>query len=616
VTRRAIVLTLASTALLLAAFVAVPRAQSAWKPVSGTLVSRFAKDVVPDKVHPEYPRPQLTRADWQNLNGLWQYAIRPKDDGQPDAGRFDGTILVPFAPESGLSGVGKQVGPDQRLWYRRTFQVPAAWKGRRIVLRFEAVDWDARVWLNGKELGRHTGGYDPFAFDITPALKADADQELVLSVWDPSDAGWQPRGKQVRRPRTIWYTPTTGIWQTVWLEPLPEAAIERIKLTPDADAGTLRIDAWLRGVCDGCTIGAVATPDGKPVARAEGAADGPVTLTVPKPRLWSPAQPFLYDLALTLARDATTVDQVGSYFGLRKIAVGQAVRGPEGPRRRDTAKGAAASAAPAVTRLLLNNQPLFQLGFLDQGFWPDGLHTAPTDEALRFDIEATRQIGMNLARKHIKIEPERWYYWADKLGLLVWQDMPSGSNATPEARQNFAREWRDVIDARRNHPSIVMWVVFNEGWGQPDKAGTNMLADWTAQYDPTRLVNHASGWTDYGGGHVNDIHKYPGPAMPPLEEKRASVLGEFGGLGLPVRGHTWQDEKNWGYVSFKDAAELEKAYRERFAELREMVAKGLSAAVYTQTTDVEIEVNGLMTYDRAMFKIPPETLAAIHRTLY
>lgn len=581
--------------LLLWPLGASPETQS-WKPVDGRLTSVFAKDVSPDRVHPEYPRPQLVRTDWLNLNGVWQYAIRGVDDTLPAASAFDGSILVPFAPESALSGVGKTVGPAQRLWYRRTFRVPDAWTGRRVILRFEAVDWDARVWINGQSAGRHLGGYDPFAFDVTPLLAATGDQELVVSAWDPSDAGPQPRGKQVLRPRGIWYTPTTGIWQTVWLEPLPDAAIERVTLTPDADAGTLRVDAVLRGACDGCTLRAVASAGTMPVARIEGPADMPVTLKIPKPRLWSPSSPFLYDLALTLARGTEAVDQAGSYFGLRTISVGA----PGG----------------GMPRLLLNNVPLFQFGFLDQGFWPDGLHTAPTDAALRFDIEATKKIGMNMARKHIKVEPARWYYWADTLGLLVWQDMPNGSNATPEARQNFAREWRAIIDARRNHPSIVMWVVFNESWGQPDKAGTRLMGDWTAQYDPTRLVNHASGWTDYGGGHVADIHKYPGPAIPGPDPVRALVLGEFGGLGLPMRGHTWQDEKNWGYVSYKDAADLERAYRERLAELKALVAKGLSAAVYTQTTDVEIEVNGLLTYDRALFKIPADTLAAIHRTLY
>jgi hypothetical protein len=343
-------------------------------------------------------------------------------------------------------------------------------------------------------------------------------------------------------------------------------------------------------------VRAVALADGKPVATSEGSAGTPITVRIPQPRLWAPKNAFLYDLTITLLRGANAVDEVKSYVGLRKISIGRDESG--------------------VARLLLNNRPVFQFGFLDQGFWPDGLHTPPSDDAIRFDIASTLGFGMNLARKHIKIEPERWYYWADRLGLLVWQDMPSTTTATPESRANFADEWRRLIDARVNHPSIVMWVPFNEGWGQPDAAGTRAMAEWTAKYDPSRLVNNTSGWTDSGAGHTTDVHQYPGPSMPALERDRAAVLGEFGGLGLPTRGHTWQDEKNWGYVSFKDTAEYERAYREKIAQLRLLVARGLSAAIYTQTTDVEIETNGLMTYDREVFKIPPTALAEIHKTLY
>jgi len=567
-----------------------------WKPVEGRLLSRFAPDVTPAGPLPEYPRPQLVRSAWLNLNGLWQYAIRPKDAEAPGAA-YDGAILVPFAPESSLSGVGKMVGPDNRLWYRRTFRVPAAWAGKRIWLRFDAVDWDATVIVNGRRVGTHTGGYDPFAFDVTDVLAAGGgEQELVLSVWDPSDAGPQPRGKQVLKPRGIWYTPTTGIWQTVWLEPLPVQAIERLKLTPDADRGTVTIEARRYAPGDGCTLRASALAGGQTVASGEGPASAPLRLTIPRPHLWAPGDPFLYDLKVALVRNGTVIDEATGYFGLRKISLGP---GSDG-----------------AARLLINGKPLFQFGFLDQGFWPDGLHTPPTDEAMRFDIASTLGFGMNLARKHIKVEPERWYYWADKLGLLVWQDMPSGGNDTPEARKNFASEWQRLIDARYNHPSIVMWVPFNEGWGQPDADGTRAVAEWTAQYDPTRLVNNTSGWRDAGAGHVADVHQYPGPSMPALERTRAAVLGEFGGLGLPTRGHTWQDEKNWGYVSYRSPVELQQAYQERLAQLRLLVARGLSAAIYTQTTDVEIETNGLMTYDRAIVKIPQATLETLHRTLY
>jgi len=579
-----------------AAAVATQDRQAAgWKPVEGRLLSRFARDVSPAGPLPEYPRPQLVRSAWLNLNGLWQYAIRPTDAQDPGAS-YDGAILVPFAPESSLSGVGRTVGPDNRLWYRRTFQVPAAWAGKRVWLRFDAVDWDATVLVNGKRVGSHTGGYDPFAFDITNALSGSGDQELVVSVRDPSDAGPQPRGKQVLKPRGIWYTPTTGIWQTVWLEPLPDQAIERLKLTPDADAGTMTIESRLCAPGDGYTLRASALAGGRTVASGEGPASAPLRLTIPRPRLWAPGDPFLYDLKVALVRNGAVIDEAASYFGLRKISLGP---GSDG-----------------AARLLLNGKPLFQFGFLDQGFWPDGLHTPPTDDAMRFDIASTLGFGMNLARKHIKIEPDRWYYWADRLGLLVWQDMPSGGNDTPDARKNFSSEWQRLIDARYNHPSIVMWVPFNEGWGQPDAAGTREVAEWTARYDPTRLVNNTSGWRDAGAGHVADVHQYPGPSMPALERGRAAVVGEFGGLGLPTRGHTWQDEKNWGYVSFKSPAELQQAYQNLLAQLRLLAARGLSAAIYTQTSDVEIETNGLMTYDREVVKIPQATLAALHQTLY
>ncbi len=579
----------------LALTLATPRgqAQTPWHAARGPLASPYAARVSPENAWPEYPRPQLVRKDWLNLNGLWQYAIRPRDAGAPDS--FDGELLVPFPAESALSGVMKPVGPANRLWYRRRFTIPPAWKPRRVWLRFEAVDWLASVRVNGRQLTEHTGGYDPFAFDITAFLEPEGDQELVVGVWDPSDEGHQPRGKQVLKPRGIWYTPTTGIWQTVWLEPVPEASIGGLMLTPDVDAKALTILANGIGTKPDGRVRVVATAAGRVVGTATGPLNAPLVLAFPEIRTWSPDSPFLYDLTVTLLDNGKAVDEVASYFGMRKISLGKDRSG--------------------FTRLLLNGQPLFQYGFLDQGFWPEGLHTAPSDDALKSDIEMTRRLGMNLARKHIKIEPDRWYYWADRLGLLVWQDMPSGRNDTDADRRNFESEWQRLIDARRNHPSIVMWVVFNEGWGQYDREGTIRLAEWTSRYDPTRLVNQASGWTDHGAGHVSDVHMYPGPVMPGLEDGRAAVLGEFGGLGLPLKGHTWQDEKNWGYVSYKTPEELEAAYRYRLERLRSLIPCGLSAAVYTQTTDVEIEVNGLMTYDRTL-KIPAERLLPLHKPLF
>lgn len=570
-------------------------------------MTRWAKDVSPDRPLPEYPRPQMVRADWLNLNGLWDYAIVSTNQGQPT--QWDGQILVPFAVESALSGVKKPVGPTQRLWYRRAFEVPADWAGRQVRLNFGAVDWEAQVWVNGQLRLTHRGGYDAFMFDITDALKPGGPQELVVAVWDPSDAGPQPRGKQVQKPEGIWYTPTTGIWQTVWLEPVAGSYVQGLSIFPDVDAGAVTVGVATRVAAD-LTLKVEALRDGQVVAEHTENATGKeylfspgVRLKLPNPRLWSPSDPFLYDLRITVSEGGKVVDQVASYFGLRKIALGKDARG--------------------ANRLFLNNQPLFQFGPLDQGFWPDGLYTAPTDEALRYDIEVTKRLGFNLARKHVKVEPDRWYYWCDKLGLLVWQDMPSGDRyigtrdpditRTPESAKQYEGELGRLIDGMFNHPSIVMWVPFNEGWGQSDSVA---VVERIRKLDPTRLVNHASGWTDRGAGDVHDIHVYPGPGVPDPEPTRAGVLGEFGGLGLPVKGHTWQDEKNWGYRSYQNAADLTEAYLALLRRLHPLTGRaGLAAAVYTQTTDVEVEVNGLMTYDRAQIKMDPEVIGAANHAI-
>ena len=547
-------------------------AMAEWKPAEGPLSTRWTNKVRPDNALPEYPRPQMARADRQNLNGLWDYAVVTKEADRPE--QFDGQILVPFAVESALSGVMKKVAPDQAVWYRRTFSVPEAWSGRRVLLNFGGVDWETTVWLNGQKLGEHRGGYDPFSFDVTHALRS-GDNELVLRVWDPTDEGYQPRGKQVLKPGGIWYTPTTGIWQTVWLEPVPETYVRSIRIVPDLDASAVKVTVD----ADGGEVELTAMAGGNEVGTAQGAAGQTLAVKLDDVRAWSPDDPFLYDLKIKLTADGKT-DELSSYFGMRKIEV-----------RRDEL---------GINRLLLNGKPLFHFGPLDQGFWPDGLYTAPTDEALRYDIEVTKKLGMNMARKHVKVEPDRWYYWCDKLGLLVWQDMPSGNNKGPEGQANFRRELKAVVEAFSNHPSIVMWVPFNEGWGQHD---TEQIVAMIKQWDPTRLVNNASGWADRKVGDVHDIHSYPGPGTSPVEEGRAVVLGEFGGLGLPISGHTWQQEKNWGYRSFENREALNDGYVALLTKLRPLIGCGLSAAVYTQTSDVEIEVNGLMTYDRAIIKI-------------
>ncbi len=570
-----------------------------YEPVQGHIMTRWAKKVSPRNAHKEYPRPQMVRKDFQNLNGLWEYAIRPKDERHPQ--EFDGKILVPFAVESALSGVGKPVGKENRLWYRRTFDIPKKWADRQVLLNFGAVDWDATVWVNDIQIGVHKGGYDPFTLDITRALNETGPQKIVVSVWDPINEGTQPRGKQVRKPGGIWYTSVTGIWQTVWLEPVNETYIESLHITPDIDAQEVHISIDAANAA-GCTFKAKATSFGFAASVDTPDADK-IKIRIPNAKLWSPDSPHLYNLTVKVIAKGKTVDSVKSYFGMRKISL-----------QKDRA---------GINRLFLNNKPLFQYGPLDQGWWPDGLYTAPTDEALRYDIEMLKKVGCNMLRKHVKVEPDRLYYWCDKLGLMVWQDMPNGDRhiggsdpdlkRSADSAKQFELEWKNVIDAFRNHPCIVMWVPFNEGWGQYD---TERITKWTKQYDPTRLVNNTSGWSDRGVGDVHDIHSYPGPAAPPVEENRAAVLGEFGGLGLPVPGHTWQEKKNWGYRSYKTADELTDAYVALLGKLRALIGGGLSAAIYTQTTDVEIEVNGLMTYDRAMLKMDAERITEAARKLY
>jgi hypothetical protein len=559
----------------------------AWKPAPVALTTAQGREVQPAATWTEHPRPQLVRSAWRSLNGPWQLRAAHASDALPFQTEFEETVLVPFPLESSLSGVGRKV---ERAFYRRTFEVPADWRGKRVQLHFGAVDWHAAVWVNGVLLGLHDGGYDPFTFDVTDALKVSGPQEVVVDVADPTDAGNQPRGKQVLHPEGIWYTPSTGIWQTVWLEAVPQTHIARLHLRPELAAGRLHIEADVAQARGGDTLEVSASSSGTEIARAQGPAGGSLALAIPAPHAWSPQDPFLYDLRVAIVRGGQVVDEVASYFGLRDLGV-----------ERD---------GQGIPRLELNGEPLVQIGMLDQGFWPDGLYTAPSDAAMCADIELARRLGFNLLRKHVKVEPDRWYYHCDRLGMLVWQDMPSGNNETPRSHEQFERELEAMLRALENHPSIAMWVVFNEGWGQYD---TERLTERVSALDPTRWVSNASGWTDAKVGDVVDLHAYPGPACPPVESERAAVLGEFGGLGLGLPGHTWV-EKNWGYQGVADSDELTRRYVGLLRQVWKLQREsGLCAAVYTQLSDVETECNGLVTYDRAVVKVDAERVARANR---
>jgi len=563
-----------------------------WQPVPGNLMTRWAAKVDPAKPLPEHPRPQLVREAWQNLNGLWQFEIAAKDAAQPV--QFSRQILVPYPVESALSGIKQRVSQKDRLWYQRGFSVPAAWRKGRVLLHFTASDWATDVFVNGKPVGKHDGGYDPFEFDVTGFLTSGGDQSLVVSVWDPTAEGGQPHGKQTLVKHGIFYTSSSGIWGTVWLEAVPKSYVKGIKMVPDIDAGTLKltVDA------DAGTVRASVRDGQTKVAEASGKAGGEIVLRVPNAKLWTPDTPFLYDLDITLT-DGAAKDTVQSYFGMRKISIGPDEKG--------------------VTRMLLNNKFVFQTGPLDQGWWPDGLYTAPTDEALKYDIEVIKAHGFNMVRKHIKVEPERWHYWCDKLGVMVWQDMPScgrgipGDSPSPADKTQFELELRRMIETRYNHPSIVMWVIFNEGWGQHD---TERLAGLAKTWDPHRVINEASGGMFKGAGDVIDDHLYPFPPGPKPTATRASVAGECGGLGFNAKSHTWNDE-GWGYIrpgivgTFPTAEELTARYEE-ILDTWPRLAKdpGISGAVYTQLSDIETENNGLLTYDRAVCKIQPDVTKA------
>ena len=559
----------------------------------------------------EYPRPQMVRESYQCLNGEYDYSITPI--AANDMGEVKGKILVPFAIESELSGVEGALGDKEALWYRRTFTVNEDYAGKRVILHFGAVDWKCEVYLNGTNIGGHTGGYCPFCFDVTDYLSAE--NELIVKVVDPTDKGTQPRGKQISKPVGFWYTSTSGIWQTVWLEVVPETYISSVRLTPDIDSSSVNVAVSVKGRA---TVRATVMDGDKAVASKEFV--GEAKIQIPDQKLWSPESPFLYDLVLELVQDGEVIDSVKSYFGMRKYSLSRDKKGH--------------------VRLCLNNKPYFQKGLLDQGYWPDGGMTAPTDEALIYDIEKMRDLGYNMLRKHIKVEPMRWYYHCDRLGMLVWQDMPNGCNVNQlvagvlpnigvknmtdkisglydrkdeQGRKYFLAELDEMIASLYNCVSICTWVPFNESWGQFDAKN---VAAHVKSLDPTRFVDHASGWHDQKGGDFKSIHRYIVPLHPYFLDDRAFVVSEYGGYSSVIKDHVWNIKKCFGYLMFKNKTTLTNAYRRlHTGQVIPLIKHGLCALVYTQVSDVENEVNGILTYDRKLVKLDEDMLRDINSKL-
>ena len=594
---------------LIALFVCAVLSAQEWSPAGDHIMTPWGEALDPAAVHQEYPRPQLVRSDWKCLNGLWDYAVTGKDDIKPST--FEGKILVPFGIESALSGVGRVFNEDDALWYETTVSIPSSWraKGKAVLLNFEAVDWSAEVYVNDKFVGSHTGAYTHFSFDITSYLKGGK-AKITVRVIDGTNNDFQPRGKQVKSPGGIWYTADSGIWQTVWMESVSSTYVKDYYAVSDIDAKTLTIYTDVENVQEGDEL-YIALSNGDSKYECAVSDRAPVILDVPDMKLWSPDDPQLYDINFILSRKGKVLDKVQGYTAMRKISI---VEDSYGRRR-----------------LALNNEALFQFGPLDQGWWPDGLHTAPSDEALRYDIQKTKDFGFNMIRKHIKVEPSRWYYWCDVLGMMVWQDMPSFDDNTKnswgthyygegtdtpvsdEAKANYYKEWSEIIAQQKKFQCIVVWVPFNEAWSQFD---TKAVVEYTRSLDPTRPINQSSGgnW-EKGVGDILDIHHYPEPRMVFWDPEMVNVLGEYGGIGFPVEGHLWQADKNWGYVKYQSGADVLKEYENFAQKLIKLNKFGCAAAVYTQTTDVEIEVNGLMTYDRKFIKMDETRLREINQSV-
>ena len=575
------------------------------------LRTKWASEVDENNPLPEYPRPQLVRSNWVNLNGVWGASVHYLEN-EPD---FADTIIVPFPIGSELSGFNHVLQPDEIFTMRRSFHNPISNSGERLRIHFGAVDWACTVLVNGILVGTHAGGFDPFFFDITDALIEGDEQEIIVSVEDPTDTGNQPVGKQTLNPFAIQYTAVAGIWQTVWLEPVPITCIERVICSTNITDRSVTVTSYISNASDNMSVALTCSANGSEVTQTQcliSQSETEIVLNIADLRLWSPDDPFLYDLQLHIIdAGGSIIDSVDSYFGAREITCEPDKKGHH--------------------RLFLNGEPVFHLGLLDQGWWPEGLFTAPTDDALKFDIEATLAMGFNTIRKHVKVEPARWYWHADRLGVLVWQDMPStafnmvafgkelAEGIQPEDMEwdlispsndpeGFRIELDAMLDALESFPSIVVWVPFNEAWGQHN---TDEVLTHVMLRDPSRLVDGPSGWTDTGTGHMRDHHLYQdAEKLPAHEDGRATVYGEFGGISLFVDGHVMV-EKGWGYTKTETAKDLRASYSKLLGDIAVLIPEGLAGVIYTQTTDVESEINGLLTYDRN-YKLDPEILRSIH----
>ena len=577
-----------------------------WCPAGNKIKTKWGKNLDPNKVWQEYPRPQLERKQWLNLNGIWSYSITDVNSQKPD--NFDGEILVPFSIESSLSGVMKSLNEKQILWYYKEFEIPDNWKDKNIIIHFNAVDWICELYINDNKIGKHSGGYSEFSFDITKNIK-EGKNKILLRVFDPSDKGYQAVGKQTLNPNVIWYTSISGIWQTVWLEPVNEIYIQKLEINNDYDKKEIKINVKLN-LDEKLPLEVSLLFKDDEFIKLKGFSNSEIVFNIPDKHFhpWSPNEPNIYSFNINIFdNNQKIIDSIVSYTTLRKVE-----------QKKDK---------NGIYRIYLNNKPLFNMGTLDQGYWPDGLYTPPSEEAMIYDINKLKELGFNTIRKHIKIEPYRYYYYCDKIGMLVWQDMPSGDrqnnkweflklnagddvNRSEESKNNYYKEWSEIIDNLKFFQCIIVWIPFNEGWGQFD---TEKVVEFTKKQDSTRLINAASGGNHRICGNFLDLHSYPHPAQYLKVDNLINILGEFGGLALDIKGHTWKED-NWGYKTCKSKEEVTEKYEE-YINLLINSFKSFSAAIYTQTTDVEIEINGLITYDRAEIKVIEQRIKAVNEKI-